>query len=81
MSQIREALRSGNFVCLSEAAHQLVRTVGTTSTVTAEIAATLEEAALRQHPERCVALIARVRAMCDALLIATAKPSYESLLS
>jgi two-component system sensor histidine kinase/response regulator len=81
MSRIREALRDGDFVCLREAAHQLLGTVGAFSTATAEVAATLEDAALSQEPASCAALVDRVGCMCDRLLVATATLSLAALRS
>jgi CheY-like chemotaxis protein len=78
MSQIREALRTRNFVRLSEAAHRLVGSVGAVSTVTAKVAAALEDAAICEELESCAAFVDRVESMCEALLVATATFSLES---
>jgi two-component system, sensor histidine kinase and response regulator len=81
VSHIRDALRDGDFVRLREAAHHLVGTVGAFSTVTAEVAATLEDAAVRHERESCALLVDRVESLCEALLVATATLSLESLSS
>jgi two-component system sensor histidine kinase/response regulator len=80
MSAIRAALADGDFARLREAAHRLIGTVGTFSTVTADVASTLEDAAVRQDPESCGALVERLGSMCDALLEATATLSIDSLM-
>jgi CheY-like chemotaxis protein len=79
MSRARAALASGNLHELREAAHQLVGTVGAFSTVTAGIASTLEDAAIREERESCAALVERLGSLCDALLDATETLSLDSL--
>src|SRR5262249_49587543 len=79
MSRVRAALASGDLQELREAAHQLVGTVGAFSTVTAEVASTLEDAAIRQDSESCAALVERLGSLCDALLDATETLSIDSL--
>jgi two-component system sensor histidine kinase/response regulator len=79
ISAIRAALVDGDFTRLREAAHRLAGMVGTFSTVTADVASTLEDAAVRQEPESCGALVERLGSMCDALLEATATLSIDSL--
>jgi HPt (histidine-containing phosphotransfer) domain-containing protein len=79
MSAVRAALANGDFPGLREAAHRLNGTVCTFSTVTADVASTLEDAAVRQEPETCAALVERLGSMCDALLEATATLSIDSL--
>jgi PAS domain S-box-containing protein len=80
MSAIRAALVAGDFARLREAAHRLTGTVGTFSTVAADVASTLEDAAIRQEPESCAALVERLGSMCDALLEETATLSFDSLM-
>jgi two-component system sensor histidine kinase/response regulator len=79
-SAIRAARADGDFALLREAAHRLAGTVGAFSTVTADVASTLEDAAVRQEPESCAALVERLGSMCDALLEATATLSIDSLV-
>jgi two-component system, sensor histidine kinase and response regulator len=79
MSRIDAALASGNFQGLREAAHQLVATVGAFSTVTAGIASTLEDAAIREDRRSCAALVKRLGSLCDALLDVTETLSIDSL--
>jgi len=79
MSRARAALASGNLHDLREAAHQLVGTVGAFSTVTAGIASTLEDAAIREERGSCAALVERLGSLCDALLDATETLSLDSL--
>jgi two-component system, sensor histidine kinase and response regulator len=80
LARIRAALRAEDFARLREAAHQLVGTVGTFSTVAAEVGAALEDAAEREELDGCVALAEQVGSMCDALLVATATLSLDSLV-
>jgi hypothetical protein len=56
-----------------------VGTVGAFSTITADVASALEDAAIRQELESCVALVERLASLCDALLDATAMLSIDSL--
>ena len=79
MSRVRAALADGDLVRLREAAHKLVGTVGTFSTVTADVASALEDAAEGQERASCAALVERLGALCDALLDATATLSIDSL--
>jgi PAS domain S-box-containing protein len=79
MSRVRMALGAGELAGLREAAHRLAGTVGAFSTVTADIALTLEDEAVRQDLESCRALVERLGAMCDALLEETATLSIDSL--
>ena len=79
MSRIRAALAAGDLPELREAAHQLVGTVGAFSTITAGVASTLEDAAIRQDRESCAALVDRLGSLCDALLEATVTLSLDSL--
>ena len=53
--------------------------MGTFSTLTADIALTLEDEAIRQDLESCRGLVARLASMCDALLEETATLSIDSL--
>jgi hypothetical protein len=64
---------------LREAAHRLAGTASEFSTVTADIALTLEDEAIRQDRESCAALVERLGSMCDALLKETATLSIDSL--
>ncbi|HEY3667958.1 MAG TPA: ATP-binding protein, partial [Polyangiaceae bacterium] len=79
LAVVRAALGTRDFVSLREASHTLAGTVGTFSTVTAEIALTLEDEAVRRDLERCVALAERLTSMCAALLEETAALSIDSL--
>ncbi|HXK16714.1 MAG TPA: response regulator, partial [Polyangiaceae bacterium] len=79
MSRVRTALDAGDFAGLREAAHSLAGTVGAFSTVTADIALTLEDEAVRRDLESCTALVERLGSMCDALLEETATLSIDSL--
>jgi HPt (histidine-containing phosphotransfer) domain-containing protein len=79
MSRIRTALTSGDLQDLREAAHQLVGTVGAFSTITAGVASTLEDAAIREDQESCAALVYRLDSQCKALLEATSTLSIDSL--
>ncbi len=79
MSRVRAALASGGLQELREAAHQLVGTVGAFSTVTAGVASTLEDAAIREDRESCAALVERLGSLCGALLDATVTLSLDSL--
>jgi PAS domain S-box-containing protein len=79
MSQVRTALGVGDLATLREAAHRLAGTVGAFSTVTADIALTLEDEAVRQDLESCTALVERLGSMCEALLEETATLSIDSL--
>jgi two-component system sensor histidine kinase/response regulator len=77
LSRIRAALGAGDLALLREAGHQLVGTVGTFSSVTADVASALEDAATREELESCRALVERLDSMCDALLDATATLSLD----
>jgi CheY-like chemotaxis protein len=79
MSRIRAALTSGDLQELREAAHQLVGTVGAFSTITAGVASTLEDAAIRNDRESCAALVDQLDSQCKALLDATVTLSVDSL--
>jgi len=79
MSRIRAAMTDGDLERLREAAQQAVGTVGAFSTVTADVASALEDAAVRQEREICAALVERLGSMCDALLDATETLSIDSL--
>jgi len=79
VSQLRAALRAGDFVGLREAAHSLAGTVGAFSTVTADMALTLEDEAVHRDVESCGALVERLVSMCDALLEETVTLSIDSL--
>ncbi len=79
MARVHAALASGDLEELREAAHQLVGTVGAFSTVTAGVAAALEDAAMRDDSESSDALVARLDSLCDALLDVIATLSLESL--
>jgi CheY-like chemotaxis protein len=80
LSAVRAALADGDFGRLREAAHRLAGMVGIFSTVTADVASTLEDAAVRQEPESCAALVERLGSLCDALVEATATLSIDSLM-
>jgi CheY-like chemotaxis protein len=79
VSLVRAALTNGDFERLREAAHSLVGTAGAFSTITADVASALEDAAIRQELESCAALVDRLASLCDALLDATATLSIDSL--
>jgi CheY-like chemotaxis protein/HPt (histidine-containing phosphotransfer) domain-containing protein len=79
LARVRAAQARGDLQELREAAHQLVGTVGAFSTVTAGVASTLEDAAIRQDGESCAALVERLGSLCDALLDATMTLSIDSL--
>jgi len=79
MARTRAAQASANFHELREAAHQLVATVGAFSTVTANIASALEDAAIREERGSCAALVDRLGSLCDALIDATEKLTIDSL--
>jgi HPt (histidine-containing phosphotransfer) domain-containing protein len=79
MSAVRAALGAGDFRALREAAHQLAGTVGAFSTATADVASTLEDAAIHQDRESCAALVERLGSLCEALLEATLTLSIDSL--
>jgi CheY-like chemotaxis protein len=79
LSRVQTALGSGDFASLREAAHSLAGTVGAFSTVTADIALTLEDEAIHHDLESCRALVERLASMCDALLEETATLSIDSL--
>jgi len=79
LARIRSALRAADFVSLGAAAHGLAGTVGLFSTVTADIALTLEDESVRQDLESCTALSERLGSMCDALLEETATLTLDSL--
>ncbi len=79
MSRARAALAEGELAGLQQAAHRLVGTVGAFSTVTADVATMLEDAAESRALESCAALVDRLGSMCDALLDATAQLSIDSL--
>ncbi len=81
MARVRDALAHGDLVRLREAAHQLSGTVGAFSTVTADVASTLEDAAEREEGESCAALVERLGRLCAALLDATATLAIDSLPS
>jgi two-component system sensor histidine kinase/response regulator len=72
VAQVRAALDRGDLPALRGAAHQLLGTVGPFSTITAEAAAALEDAALREDRAQCPTLADRLASLCDALLAATA---------
>jgi signal transduction histidine kinase/DNA-binding response OmpR family regulator len=79
MLRIRAALADRDFARLREAAHQLVGTVAAFSTVTADVASTLEDAAVRHELESCTAFVERLGSMCEQVLDATATLSLDSL--
>jgi response regulator RpfG family c-di-GMP phosphodiesterase len=79
MARVGSALASGDLAAVREAAHQLVGTVGAFSTVTAGVASTLEDAAIRDDRESCAALVERLGSLCDGLLAATETLSIDSL--
>jgi two-component system sensor histidine kinase/response regulator len=79
MSAIRGALADGNFARLRDAAHRLVGTVGAFSTLTADVASTLEDDADHHDLGSCAPLVERLGSMCDALLDATSSLWIESL--
>src|SRR5262249_32660055 len=79
VDRVRAALGDGDIGLLRKAAHHLVGTVAPFSTVTAAVAATLEDAAMRHERESCAALVERLGSMCDALLAATGSLSMDSL--
>lgn len=64
----------------SEAAHQLVATVGAFSTVAAGVASMLEDAAIQEDRESCAALVERLGSLCDARLDAAVTLSLDSRL-
>jgi len=80
MSELRAGLAAADFARLREAAHRLAGAVGAFSTVTADVASTLEDVAVRQEPESCAALVEQLGSMCDALLEETATLSIDSLM-
>jgi PAS domain S-box-containing protein len=79
LSRARVAQERGDLMDLREAVHQIVGTVGAFSTVTADMASTLEDAAVRGDRESCATLVLRLGSQCDALLDATLALSIESL--
>ncbi len=79
LARVRTALGAGDFGSLREAAHGLAGTVGIFSTVTSDIALTLEDEAVGQDLENSAALVERLVSMCDALLAETATLSFDSL--
>jgi PAS domain S-box-containing protein len=79
MSRVRTALGASDLAGVREAAHSLAGTVGVFSTVTADIALTLEDEAVRRDLESCRALVERLGSMCEALLQETATLSIDSL--
>ncbi len=79
MARVRAALASGELHELRETAHQLVATVGAFSTVAADAASTLEDAAIREDRASCAALVRQLDSQCDALLEATVTLSIDSL--
>jgi PAS domain S-box-containing protein len=79
LSRVRAAEVSGDLSELREAAHQIVGTVGAFSTVAADVASTLEDAALRGDVDSCAPLVVRLASLCDGLLDATLALSIESL--
>ena len=76
---VRTALDERDLPRLRDAAHQLVGTLGMFSTVAADVASTLEDAAIREEPEICAALVERLASMCDTLLDVTVGLSLDSL--
>jgi len=79
LARVRAALGDCNFERLREAVHGLAGTVGLFSTVTADIALTLEDEAAHENFERCSALLERLTSMCHALLEETAAITIDSL--
>jgi two-component system sensor histidine kinase/response regulator len=79
MSRVRSALAAGDLRELREAAHQILATVGAFSTVTADVASTLEDAAIREESDVCAGLVERLGSLCDALLVATERLSIDSI--
>ena len=79
LERARTALSEHDFPSLREAAHGLAGTVSLFSTVTADIALTLEDEAVRQDLESCGALLERLASMCHALLDEAAALSIDSL--
>lgn len=79
LARVRAAQERGDLLELREAVHQIVGTVGVVSTVTADLASTLEDAAIRGDVESCAALVVRLGSLCDALREATLTLSIESL--
>jgi CheY-like chemotaxis protein len=79
MVRIRTALADRDLPGVREAAHRLVGTVGAFSTTTADVAATLEDAASRDDLDSSTVLVERLGAMCDALLDATVTLSIDAL--
>ena len=64
---------------VGEQTHQIVGTVGAFSTLTADMASTLEDAAIRGDSESCAALVVRLGSLCHSLLDATLTLSLDSL--
>jgi response regulator RpfG family c-di-GMP phosphodiesterase len=76
---IRTALAERNLGQLREAAHKLVGTVAPFSTVTADLAVTLEDAAMGEDLDSCAPLVERLERMSQGLLDATVTLSLDSL--
>jgi PAS domain S-box-containing protein len=79
VARIGAALAERNLRQLREAAHKLVGTVGAFSTVTADLAVTLEAAAIGEDLDSCGPLVERLVRMCERLLDATVTLSLDSL--
>ena len=79
MSRVRSGLASGDLTAVGEAAHQLLGTVASLSTVMGDVAAALEDAAIGEDRESCAALAIRLDSLCAALLDATETLAVESL--
>ena len=79
MARVRSAHRTGDLADLSEAAHKLRGTVSAFSSVAGALAASLEDAAVRNEVESCDALVHRLGAMSDELVEATRSLTIDAL--
>jgi two-component system sensor histidine kinase/response regulator len=79
MARVRAALVAGDLLRLRGASHQLLGTVGTFSTVTADLASTLEDSTMRDEHDSLAPLVERLESMCEELLEATATLSIDLL--
>jgi CheY-like chemotaxis protein len=71
LARIATELANEDLPQLADAAHQVVASVGAFSTVAADAAAMLEDAARQGNGGGCAPLVSRLATLCDALLAAT----------
>jgi signal transduction histidine kinase/ActR/RegA family two-component response regulator len=79
ISRVGVAMASGDLKELQAAAHQLIGTVGVFSTVAADVAASLEDAARREDRDGCTALVGQLERLCALLMETTQTLSIEML--